>query len=233
MDKLSSEQHQVERIRAARMAATAPVLDAAGPAAHRLTDGLLRAAESSATADLRYRRAERLEALGLDRTRTQAVRRSADRHNQVAIELLEQAAPTIEEIRREFGDRRIDATTALGVFAEEAREQIADADLSGEEAALGERLLAETLETANESGIAGVCDRLERDVSRLTELRRERPEHNNPIAFVVGGIAAGLGAVILGICWAVSGPGGCTNPTVLQISGGLIAFGLLIIVTGL
>ena len=98
---------------------------------------------------------------------------------------------------------------------------------------MAERLLGETVAATEEGGIRGLCDQLDGRVAKFIELRRERPEHNNPIAFVVGGIIAGIGATILAICWAVSQPQGCTNGDVQFWSGALISTGLFIIIAGL
>jgi hypothetical protein len=234
VDKLSAEQRHMERIYSARTAVLPAAEELAGATTRRLTDSLFQAAERATVADFRYRKAERESALGLDMEAAQWTRRTADRHNAACLELLTNVVPSaIDEVRHEFGDMRIDAKQALTAFAEEARYQVAETDFTHEEAVMAERLLSETIAAGEEGGIGGLCDQLDRRVADFVELRRERPEHNNPVAFVVGGIIAGIGATILAICWAVSQPGGCTNSDVTFVSGVLISFGLFIIVAGL
>jgi len=220
----------MERIHSTKAAVLPAAEEVAGVAARRMTDQLLQSVERSVVADFRYREAERVVALGLDEGRAQSSRHAADRHNAACLDLLTDQVPTaIEDVRREFGDLEIDARQALSMFAEEVRYQVSEADFTGEQAAKAERVLDETIATAEASGIRGLCDRLDEHVDDFIELRRERPHHNNPVAFVVGGILAGIGAIMLGICWAVSGPGGCTNGDVLFWSGAFISSGLFII----
>jgi hypothetical protein len=220
---------RVERINAAKCALLPQVLDAAGPSVHRLTDKFIQAAEFVEMADARYRKDERAHALGL--TRADATRAAADRYNDAALELLTEDVPdAIKAVREEFGDKEIDARKPLALFEQEIRERIATTDISGAEAEAAGRMLTETIEVANQSGIGGLCDRLDQQVAELAELRRRRPEHNDPVRLVVGLIVIGIGAIIIGVCWAVT-LGGCRSNTVLGVAYLVFLLGITIIVS--
>jgi hypothetical protein len=235
VQRLSAEAHQMERIRNARGTLVSVARDAGGPAVRRLADELTQALERSTQADLYYRKAERLEVLRLaDDGQARLARARADRHNDACLELLTTRVPeAIENIRRELGDKEVDFGRSLELFEAEMIDEILSTDLSRRQASIGVRGVRETVAVARESGVAGICDNLQRDIRRLAELRRERPEHNSPVTTVIGLALWGLAATIYAACWAASGPGPCTDPTVINIVVGLIGFGGLIILAGL
>jgi hypothetical protein len=211
-----TDQERMAPVRNARTTALAQIQSDVGPVAHRLADQFLQAIDFQLVADFRYREAERIEALGLEIESTPAARRSAERYNTACLDLLVEEVPAaIEEVRRQFGDQIVDFGSSLGVMEQEGLEQILDMDLKGEHAATAGRTLREIVAVANESGVVGLCDNLQNQASQLVELRRRRPEHNDPVIVIVGAIICGLAATILAICWATGGPGGCRNPTVL------------------
>ena len=228
------DQQRLEPIRSATTRFLIRVQQDVGPVAYQLVDKSMGAMEFQLMADYRYRAAERVEALGLERERARAARRTADRYNDVCLDLLTDGFPAaIEEVRQEFGGQTIDIRESLAIFEQEGREQIAGMDLKGEHAAMAGRTLTETVALANGSGINGLCDYLQDHASQLAELRRRRPEHNDPTAVIIGGILCGIGAIILAICWAVSGPGGCTNPFVIGLAIGFFGAGALVLLSAL
>jgi hypothetical protein len=232
------DQQRMEPVHNANARCLARVQEDAGPVAHRLADRFFQAIDFQLMADYRYREAERVEALGLENERAQAARRAANRYNTACLEVLTDDTPSaIEEVRQRFGSENIDFPDWLAIFEQEGREQIADIDLKGEHAAIAGQTLSETIAVAYESGINGLCDRLQDQVSQLAELRRRRPEHNEPGTFVLGASLMGLAAIIQGICWAASGPGPCSNATanafsvIFGVSGAFIilaSLGLLL-----
>jgi hypothetical protein len=235
MQRLGREASEMERIRNARGTFLMAARDAGGSTTGRLADGLTQALERLVQADLHYREAERLEALGLgDDGRAPAARARADRHNDACLELLTTRVPdAIENIRRELGDAEVDFERSLELFEAEMIDEIVSTDLSRRQAEIGARGIRETVALAREFGVAGICDRLQRDVRRLVEFRRERPEHNNPVTTIIGLSLWGLAATIYAACWAASGPGPCTDPTVIHVVVSLVGFGGLIILAGL
>jgi hypothetical protein len=223
------DQQRMEPIRSANARLLARVQEDVGPAAHQLTDQFFRVIDFQLMADYRYREAESVEALGLESERAQTARRAADRYNNACLEVLaDDITPAIEAVRQEFGDQTLDLRERLEMFEQEGREQIADLDLTGEQAAIAGRTLSKTVAVANGSGINGLCDQLQDQAAQFTALRRRRPKHNDPTHVLVGAILCGIGATIIAICMAASGPGPCTNPTAILlatfffVSGGLI-----------
>jgi hypothetical protein len=205
------------------------VHELAGPRGQQLATSLFDALPLVVIADMRFREAERLEGLGLDRSRAAAAREGARRYNTASLEVLtQQVLPAIEEIRTEFGEATIDPRP-LRVFDMEAREQLAKSDLNGRRAAIARRLLSDAVTAGTDSGIGGLCDRLQHDGGQLIELCREREEHNNPIGLVVGGLVALAGIVIIGICNIQALPNSCSDPQALLWGGMFIAVGGLII----
>jgi hypothetical protein len=228
-----SDQRHMERLRNASATALARVQEDVGPTAHRLADRFFQAVDLQLTSDFRYREAERVEALQLESPRAQAARRTADRYNDACLEVLTEEMPSaIQQVRDQFGGRSLDIRDSLAIMEQEGREQLADMDLKGEDAAEAGRILSETVAFANENGIDGLCDRLADQASQFATLRRRRPEHNSLAVTITGAMFCGVAATILAICWA-STPGGCRNPTVLGIVTVLFAIGAFILLTEL
>jgi hypothetical protein len=234
MRRTSDEQELVRDMNTAR-AALPTILEAAGPSGHRLTSGVFDATQHAVAADLHFREAERVEALGLDPSRAATPRTRARFRNQACLDSIDsEVMPAIDNVRREFGDQReIDATQAFDFFEVESRELLAQMDLNRSRATTAGRVLAETRATANEAGIAGLCDLIEGHMSRLADLRREREEHNGPIAVAIGGALAATGFLIYGICSALSGGRPCTNSTVTNIAEAFWTAGGILILIGL
>jgi hypothetical protein len=229
-----TDQQRMESLRSASATALARIQEDVGPVAHRLADRFFQAIDFQLMADFRYREAERVEALGLENERAQVARRTADRYNTACLDVLTEDIPSaIEEVRRQFGGQTTDLRDTLAIFEQEGRGQIADMDLKGEHAAAAARTLSETIAVANASGINGLCDQLRDQASKFAELRRRRPEHNDPTALVVGGTFVGVGGAILAICMAASAPKPCTNSVALGLSGALIALGGFILLSEL
>jgi hypothetical protein len=223
------DQQRMEPIRGANARLLSKVQEDVGPAAHQLAERFLLGIEFQLMADYRYREAEGVEALGLEDARARVARRAADRYNGACLDVLaDDIAPAVEEVRRQFGGRAVDFRDLMSMFEQEGREQLADLDLTGAQAAIAGRSLSETIAVANDSGINGLCDRLQDQASQFAEMRRRRPEHNDPTHVIVGAILLGIGATIIAICMAASGPGPCTNPVAIGLaifffaSGGLI-----------
>ncbi len=78
---LRTEYEFVQNCNAGKPGVLAFVLEIADPKAHRLTSKLLDAVALTVTSDMRFREAERIEALGLDSSRAIAAREGAKRHN--------------------------------------------------------------------------------------------------------------------------------------------------------
>jgi hypothetical protein len=230
------DQQRMEPVRAANARLLVRVQEEVGPVAHRLTDQFFQAIDFQLMADYRYREAERVETLGLENERAQAARRAADRYNTTSLDVLTEDFPSaIDEVRQQFGDQDIDVRfrDSLASFEQEGREQLADMDLTAEQAAVAGNTLSETTAAANEFGINGLCDRLQDQASQFAELRRRRPEHNDPAATITGAILCGIGATILAICWAASGPGPCTDPVAIGLAIFFFAAGGMILLAEL
>jgi hypothetical protein len=229
------DQQHMASMRSARTTALARVQEDVGPDAHRLLDRFSQVFDFQFMADFRYREAERLEAVGLDDGRAQAARRAGDRYNSACLDMLGSEVPAaIETVRQQLGGVAVDFHDSLVMLEQEGLEQVADMDfLKGEHAVEAARTLRETVAVANESGMDGLCNHLQDQASKLAELRRRRPEHNDPVAVVLGAVLCGIAATILGICWASSGPRGCTNTTALTLVGVLFALGAFVLATSL
>jgi hypothetical protein len=229
-----ADDRRMEPMRNARATALARIQEAAGPTAHRLADRFYQAIDFQLMADFRYREAERVEALGLENERAQAARRVADRYNAACLELLTEEIPTaIQDVKQQFGDRRIDFRGSLAILESEGREQLADMDLRGDHAALAAKTMRDTVAVANNSGINGLCEGLENQARQFIELRRRRPEHNDPVSIIAGAILCGIAATMLGICWAANPTVGCRDATVLGIVTGLCFFGAFVLLAEL
>jgi hypothetical protein len=225
---------RMEPMRNARTTALARIQEAAGPAAHQLADRMYQAIDFQLTADLRYREAERAEAIGLNDGRAQAARRVADRYNAACIELLTEEVPSaLREVRDQFGDQRVDFRESLAVLEAEGLEQLASMDLKGDHAAAAAKTIRETVAVANDSGISGLCERLQNQTLEFAELRRERPLHNDPVTVIVGALMCGIAATMLGVCWALTPTTGCRDATVLGIVFALCVFGGFVLLTQL
>jgi len=224
------DQQRMAPIRSANARFLTRVQEDVGPVAHGVADRFLRAIDLQLMADYRYREAESVEALGLESERAQTARRAADRYNDACLEvLMDDIAPAIEEVRQQFGGRTIDIRDSMAMFEQEGREQIADLDLTSAQAVVASRTLSETIAIANDSGINGLCDQLQGQASQFAALRRRRPEHNDPTHIITGAILLGIGATIIAICMAASGPGLCTNATALLLAAFFFAAGGLIL----
>jgi hypothetical protein len=228
MGCLSCEDEVIQAMNAAKVEGLPAVLEAAGPKGHRLAAGVFQASQLVVTADLRFREAERVEALGLDPGRATTVRELAKFRNDACLEVLEEeVVPAIAAVREEFGhEREIDTKRAFDFFEAESREALARTDLNGRRAAMAGRVIDRTRWIADEAGIDGLCTVLERRCARLIELRREREEHNNPVGVAIGAAIAATGFLILGICSALSQGRPCRSVEVdfiarLHIMGGL------------
>lgn len=228
MNHPATEQEFVQSFNATTSGLLPRVLEVAGPKGHRLTASLFDAVSLTGIADMRFREAERIEALGLDRSRASVVRQGAMRYNAAGLEvLIQDVLPAIKEVQKEFGRAAIDPQ-AFKVFEMEAREQIARTDMSGRRAAIARRLLHDTITAGTDAGIGGLCDRLQHDCNRLIELCRKREKHNGLLGQAAGALMAGVGFLMIGICAALSAGQVCRNPTVLLWGGIFIAAGVLI-----
>jgi hypothetical protein len=205
------------------------VHETAGPKGQQLATSLFDAVPLIVIADMRFREAERIEVLGLDRSRAAAAREGAKRYNAAGLEVLTQRVlPALEEVRTEFGESGTDPRP-FSVFDMEAREQLAKTDMNRRRTAIARRLLSDTVTAGTDSGVGGLCDRLQHECGRLIELCRERDEHNGPVGAIVGGVVALVGGVIIGVCSILSAPEACSDPQALLWGGMFIAVGVLII----
>lgn len=210
MGILSREQRCREAIECGNSVLLPAVEEVAGPIVKGLAGRAVQSFEYALVADLRYREAERAEALGFANDRARA---AADRQNETCLELLNADVPeAIAQVRQEFRGRALDIRRELALFEAEARDQIIDTDFSKRDADTAARIVTQTVATASESGIEGLCDLLQEHTTQLADLRRERPEHNNPINAAIGAFCIVAGVATIAVCALANFPNGCRNP---------------------
>lgn len=210
------------------------IRDAAGGKGHRLAAAVFDVGKLAIMSDLRFREAERVEALELDHGRATAAREIAMFRNAACLELLrDELRPAIAAVREEFGEpdgyTRDETNPAFYAFEREARDALMGIDLNMRRARAAGRTLSRLREMADQEGIPGLCGVLDRHCERLIELREDRPSHNGPVGWVIGGAIAATGFAIIGICSAVSTGRLCRNPLVNFIGGVHIGVGLFVI----
>jgi hypothetical protein len=199
---------------------------------HELADVCAQASEFVVLSDYRCREAERIEVFEPNGQASKIAREAADRKNAACLELLsEPAHSAINGVQTRFQGMRIDAEPQLAIFHEELRDKLITTDLKAEHVKKIIEIEEQTFSIARESGVDGLCEKLQRDVDEFTVLRTRRPWQNDPVSTVTGGIFVGIGSLVLGICSAVTGAY-CRDATVRDIGWGIIGWGIFVAVSG-
>jgi hypothetical protein len=210
----------------------ARILPVGGPEVHQVADLCAQASEFAILADYRYREAERIEVFEPSGESSRRVREAANQKNDACLDLLSEPARfAIGEVQARFPGMPIEADPQLDIFHEELRDNLITTDLKAVDVRRMMEIEEQAFSTARESGVDGICTGLLRDVDHFIALRRRRPQQNDPVSVVTGGIFVGIGCLVLGICAAVSG-GACRNGTVRGIGTAIIIFGIVVAVTG-
>jgi hypothetical protein len=228
----SAEREFIREMYSLKAGGLPTVLEATGPTGHRLASAALRACELVVVTDLRYRRAERIEALGLEPSRATVVRGLAEFHASACLEVLSsELLPAIAAVREEYGSTAFgESRQGFDFFEAESREALCELDdLTRRRAIAASRVLTEARAAADRAGPGGLCDLLEKHCASLTEIMEERAEHNNPVVAAVGGIVAGIGFLALGLCSAFNQGRGCNDPAAQAMGGFFVAWGLGVI----
>jgi hypothetical protein len=143
---------------------------------HAVT-AMIEAALRFGDCELRMRRSERLNALGLHRTEASELAKSAMVNNELGLTALPGVRPLIERLSSEETDRKAASLwrKALASMRQEWRHQIADLDLDAAKARQIMRMVEEVCEAANRDGLAGLGQHLS---DRLIELQKVRRTKN-------------------------------------------------------
>jgi hypothetical protein len=198
-----------------------------------LSDAVFRSTALCIQADFHYREAERLEQMGLVDERSSIARGIADRYNTTAINGLTEGLPlALAHVRSEFSNARADSRSALQMYEDSALREIASADFKGQHAGMAARIVRAGVEVGNTRGITGACDEIDAHAIRFADIRRERPNQNDPIVAVFAAIANLVGTIGIIVCLASRSCSATTLTTFFDLwfMGGLVFAGALLIV---